>query len=400
VIRVLAICQEDPHAILGGMGMHLRCLYRAMARRGDVEIDLLVNGPGEGTSVIDDYRKHQADKLVCWKSRNPDLGSLLSSDIQLARTLCRLIAKGHRWDVIHQHEWNAGQVARMARDALGVPLVGTMHLCITRLAQVSGDGALPCETDLYLRQMEGHLVTDPAALILCSQAYVDQIRQTFMTDRPIDLILNGIDLDEWNPSTGDARRSPITLDRPMVLYVGRIADMKGIRFLLDAVEVEDLGCTVVLAGEVNANTEAEKDEWEVTKRIRSLEACYPWRLRWIGFQHGQELRDLYAAARAVVMPSTHEPFGLVALEAMAMGVPLISTEVDGLGEIVKDGSEEFALIIPEANAAAIAEAIKILVRDDSACAMLRALGLRRAQAFSWERAADQTVAVYRRVTGR
>jgi glycosyltransferase involved in cell wall biosynthesis len=405
MIRVLAICQEDPHNLLGGMGMHVRELYRAMARREDVEIDLLTAGSGEGVIEIDGYRKHQSDKLVCWKPRSPNLAALLSADLQLARTLTQLLAQGRRWDVVHTHEWNTIQIARMARDALQVPLVGTMHLCITRLAQVDAAPAgVPSECDLYLMQQEGNLVCDPSELILCSHAYVRQVRETFMTDRPINMIYNGIDRERWFRQAGDGDRARfqhgLPKERPLALYVGRIATMKGITSLLDAVEAEDNGYCVVVCGEVNANSEAEKEGWAVTKRLRSLEACYPWRFRWLGFRHGQELLDLYAAADVGLMPSIHEPFGIAALEHLAMGVPLISTEADGLGEVVVDGAEEFGIIIPARSSRAIVQALQLRRSlSDEQVEGMRREGYRRCQAFTWERAAEQTVKVYHQATG-
>ena len=72
MIRVLAICMEDPVRILGGMGRHIRELYRVMSQRDDVEIDLLTDGEGDGPVNYMDYTKHHADKLLCWKPRKPD----------------------------------------------------------------------------------------------------------------------------------------------------------------------------------------------------------------------------------------------------------------------------------------------------------------------------------------
>jgi len=363
-IRVLAICHEDPAWILGGMGMHCRELYRHLAKREDVEIDFVTNGPGEGCELFNGFRKHQADKLVCYKPRTADLSSFLFADMQFARTLARMIADGQRWDLVHEHEWTSVQLGRMMRDALDVPLVGTMHLCITKLAMVENPACMASvaewpEIEFYLRQQEGNLIADPDETILCSKAYVDIVRETFLTRRPIHMIYNGIDPEVWHPTAGVAARVEHDADRLLGLYVGRIATMKGIEPLLSA-----------------------------------LEAAHPERLRWIGFQHGQDLHDLYTAADAVIMPSIHEPFGIVALEAMASGCPLLATAVDGLGEIVRNDSEDFALIIPPNDPRSIVTGLAEL-RDSQFRATLAAQGLKRIEAFSWEVVADQTVDVYR-----
>lgn len=402
-LKILAICQEDPEWLLGGMGRHLQELYLAMSKRDDVHVDLLVGGPAQESYKYNGFPKHHSDKLLCFKPRGATMGSLLTQDIQLATTLMRLIAEGNRWDLIHVHEWNALQVARMARTALGVPLVSTMHLCITKLLEEAGyNPAVFTEPDLYLMQQEGHLVVDADELILCSEAYIEMARRTFMTDRHINLIHNGITTENWQPDPEAARKAKQELDliseKPIALYVGRIADMKGIRELLEAVENwDDCPYTVVISGEVNANSEAEGEAWDVTKRIRRLGNDHPERLRWVGFQNDELLRGLYTLAEIGIMPSIHEPFGIVALEFMAAGVPLICTEVGGLGEIASDEAGiEYAFIIEAGNSEQIVEAVKHLREHPEDRSDLSRLGRIRARHFHWDRAAEQTVNLYRR----
>lgn len=412
-MKVLAICQEDPSEILGGMGMHIRELYREMASMG-VEIDLLTQGKPEGAVDYLGFTKHYDDKHICFKPTKPDFACRLMVDIQMAKTLMRLIAErgADYWDVIHQHEWTSVQLARMARRALSLPLVGTMHLCLSRLAFVENPSTNPGkwgQADLYMMQQEGHLVCDPDEFILCSDSYVEMAREHFGTDRPINMVHNGVNTSEWNPEAGDGERARYehNLDfvsgrphrRPVALFVGRVAEMKGIVYLLEAVEKVDMDWQVVIAGEVNANDEKSKEEWWVTHKMRKLEDAYPERFRWVGFQHGQDLRDLYAAADCVLMPSTHEPFGIVALEAMAMGAPLIATEVDGLGEIVCDGDDEYAMIIPERSVDAIVAALRVLKKNPDVREELRELGLKRVRDFTWAQAAESTLEIYRRAMG-
>jgi len=411
-MKVLVVCQEDPEYILGGMGRHVRELFRAMAARGDVEIDMLVNGPDDEPKKYFGCTKYHSDKLVCWKPIHPNMSSLLMNDIQLGKTLCKLLAEGKRWDLIHVHEWNSIQVARMARDALHVPMVGTMHLCISKLMQ--GADMTPSqkrrmtapkygEADIYLMQQEGHLIVDSDELILCSKAYENMAREVFMTERRINVIPNGIRTDEWKMDLKAAQRARKKLDlpdRPIALFVGRIADMKGIRPLLSALRRWDSGYCVVIAGEVNANTEEDKERWEVTQIVRDVIKKHPDRLQWIGFQQDDILKGLYSLSEIGLMPSTHEPFGIVALEFMSMGVPLVCTEVDGLGEIVVDGDEEFAMIIEPNNPGQIHRAMKFLRQNEDARKELRSLGLQRAKAFDWSIAADKTVDVYSKLIRR
>jgi glycosyltransferase involved in cell wall biosynthesis len=406
MINVLAICYEDPTNILGGMGRHVHELYRAMGARGDVKIDLLTTGSHEGSrEVSPGFTAHYDNKLVCWKPQQPDIACRCIIDMQVAKTLTRLLAEGRRWDVVHQHEWTSVQIARMARDALGIPLIGTMHLCLSWLAHLEHPESNPADwgdADRYMMQQEGHLICDPNELILCSDAYVQMARSYFMTERVINTVPNGIDTTIWYPEAGNRDRArqqhQFEEDRPVALFVGRIAEMKGIVYVLDALEAEDPGWQVILCGEVNANTDEDKEGWEVTRRIRRLQSSHPERLQWVGFHQGQALRDLYAAADCVLMPSTHEPFGIVALEAMAMGVPLVSTEVDGLREIVCGSNghsgDEYALIIPERDPQAILKGLQTARRSEVR-RELRQLGLQRVADFDWHKIADDTVGIYK-----
>ena len=410
-MKILAICQEDPEYILGGMGRHVQKLFQAMAKRGDVEIDLLVNGPDEGPKDYFGYTKHHSDKLVCWKPREPNMSSLLMSDIQSMRTVAKLLATEKRWDLVHVHEWNSIQVARLVRDALDIPMVATMHLCISKLMQ--GIDLPPSmrakgvpeysEADLYLMQQEGNLIVDSDELILCSFAYERIIREVFMTDRQINIIYNGIDSDEWKRNIKTARKVRAKFDipnRPIALFVGRIADMKGIRPLLHAIRRWDSGYCTILVGDVNANSEEDREQWDVTHKIRDTIKKYPDRLQWINFQEDKVLKGLYSLAEIGVMPSTHEPFGIVALEFMSMGVPLVCTEVDGLREIVVDRDEKYAMIIEPNDPGQIHKAMNFLRKNEEARKELKKLGLRRVRKFNWDVPASETVNVYKKVLRR
>jgi 1,4-alpha-glucan branching enzyme len=372
-----------------------------MSRREDVEIDLLTSGPGEGAKNYLGYTKHQSDKFVNYKPNRVGMSLLFLADIQLIKIFNKLYASGKRWDVIHVHEWNSVQVGQVAQCTLRVPVVGTMHLCISKLMQDSDcptdKRAVYTEHDLYLMQMESRLITESDELILCSKAYEKIIRSIFMTQRPINIIYNGIDEEYWEALSFRYTLDENFLARPVALYVGRIADMKGIRPLLKAIEAEDTGYMVLLAGEVNANTEEEKEAWDVTKKIKDLESRYPERIKWLGFQNDQNLKQLYFFADVGIMPSVHEPFGIVALEFMTNGVPLISTEQDGLGEIVVDSNNnEYALIIRTNSAEDINESLKLLRHNAEARKELEELGRKRSKHFDWSVIVDQTVDVYKR----
>jgi glycosyltransferase involved in cell wall biosynthesis len=399
-MRVLAICVEDPELLLGGMGRHVRELYRAMARRPGTEIDLLTTGPSP-CKEFDGYRKWTYSHRVSQKPPAPGIRAVFQSDLQMLGRLLEMNRAGMEWDVIHAHEWSSWQVAQLAQQAFDLPIVSTMHLCMSALRTrdlpmdwVPRDQSWS-ELDVWIANQEGKLCIENDELILCSDSYCQIASQEYglgVICKEPHLIPNGIDLDDWHPGSGygeRARREHALENRPVALFVGRIATMKGIEYLLEAVEREDTGYQVVIAGEVNADVGGE--DWHVTQKLRYLQNRYPERLRWLGFQRDQELKDLYSAARVVVMPSTHEPFGIVALEAMAMGVPLITTGVDGLSDVVDD---ECSLRIRPRSSKAIITALHDL-KDAGNRGDLQNAGIERVKQFNWDSIAEQTLGVYR-----
>lgn len=453
VLRILAICVESPDLITGGMGRHCAELYRAMAKRDDVEIDFLTVGPatvdkfGQTVPFVehDGYRKWVFDVQCSQKPRMPSIRSVLQLDVLWLSRIVEMITRGYQWDVIHAHEWSSVQVAQRVAAALDLPIVSTMHLCMSSLwdkdkpmdplpknveelldeyrvdkwskdppptddqkkeleRQAIVQKAANDEVDLWIRNQEGKLNVETEELILCSHAYCDVSDAYFhihsVFGKSPFMIPNGIDLEGWHPEAGDAARARQAHDkigwRPIALFVGRIATMKGIEYLLQAVTDEDTGYQVVLAGEVNADIGGE--DWYVTQWIRALEKKYPSRIAWVGFQRDQDLKDLYAAAECVIMPSTTEPFGIVGEEAMAMEKPLVSTDVDGLGELVREGDEEFALIIPPRDSQAINDALRKM-RIKSNREHWQTQGLKRVAdpKFRWFNISGQTLEIYRQV---
>lgn len=312
-----------------------------------------------------------------------------------------MLAAGSRWDVVHCHEWNSWQIAKAIADKFQLPLVATMHLCMTKLFMdgIDDDFEGPSEFDHYMLQMEGHLIAQPDELILCSKAYGQLVNDYFHCERPYHVIYNGIRMKDWDPIKGVPERAKEEHDlpeRPIALFVGRIAEQKGSNEILDAIEnFGDNGYCIVLAGEVNANTEEDREGWSVTKRIRRLCSEYPNRLRWIGFQQDQALLDLYALSSVGLMPSNHEPFGIVALEMMSMQVPLIASAVDGLGEVVTDGNGgRYAEIIKPCGESICRALIRL--KDSILTNQLITKGLARAKEFDWLTVSQETVEVYRK----
>lgn len=207
----------------------------------------------------------------------------------------------------------------------------------------------------------------------------------------IDVVYNGLDHATFRPVEDDAAldrvRQRYRLERPFVLYLGGYDFRKNIAALVEAMaEVPaTLDCELVLAGGMSDETAAEFDA--IARRHGIQE-----RIRRLGYVDDADVPALYTLAQAFGYPSLAEGFGLQALEAMACGCPVVAADRTSLPEVVG----EAGFLVDPTRPAAIGEALARLLDDDELRADYRQRGLERAQTFSWQRCARETLDVYRR----
>jgi D-inositol-3-phosphate glycosyltransferase len=209
----------------------------------------------------------------------------------------------------------------------------------------------------------------------------------------------GVDTSLFRPGHPVVARAELDLDdRPTLLYVGRIAPIKGLATLLEAVaRLASRGRQVrllVIGGDSDDAVDGHQAYVrELTCRLGLCDA-----VDFLGPQPQPALRDYYVAADLVVMPSFYESFGMVAMEAMACGTPVVATRVGGLATTVRDGVTGF--LVPEGDAVALAERIDALLPDRARRARLGAEGVRWAAEHRWPCVADAICREYARVQPR
>ncbi|MDY7040339.1 MAG: glycosyltransferase, partial [Chloroflexota bacterium] len=220
----------------------------------------------------------------------------------------------------------------------------------------------------------------------------------------IQVIPCGVDLDLFRPIPPEEAQTHLGLpdDHQMVLFVGRIEPLKGIDTLLRAMALVTRGCPnwqdrlcVCIIGGDPANGSADVNtEMERLKQLRA-ELDISDLVVFMGTKDQDTLNVHYSAAEVVVMPSHYESFGMVALEAMACGTPVIASKVGGLVFTVQDGVTGFH--VPERNPQALADKISLILHDSALRRRLGDQARKRAQLYGWPIVADQIVALYDRV---
>lgn len=307
-------------------------------------------------------------------------------------------AEDARYDVIHSHYWLSGRVAGYFKSAWRIPMVAMFHTLAELKNQVS---LSEDEIESPLRVGIERMTVATADRVIASTA-VDRghLESHYAADRDrVTILPCGVDLDLFHPGDTAAARQSLGLDGDrMILFVGRIQQLKGIdvllraaRILADRTGVPAFRVTIVGGRPSGERNDPELRELHRLQRLAS-ELGLEDRVHWIGAVDQSELPRYYQAADVTVAPSTYESFGLVALESMACGTPVVASKVGGLLTTVEDGANGF--LIDGRNPADYAERMADLIGPTSLQHHLGARAREMARQFSWERTATQLRALY------
>ncbi len=386
-VRILHISWEFPPLVYGGLGRHVDALARAQVAAGD-EVVVITQTEGSasrdevhGTTVIRRPRKDPAlafseENLLAW------VAGLEEPLAEAAQDLSR------QWrpDVVHAHDWMVAHAAGAAAQLFPAALVTTVHA--TEAGRHSG--WLPNELSRSLHSVEWWLTHCSQRVITCSRSMKREVEQLFDLDpERVIAVPNGIDLAEWRTTPAARRRARARHagEGPLLVHTGRLEWEKGLHTLLDAMPTLRRrlpGVRLVVAGRGSKEGEVKAQ----AKRLRLGRS-----VEFLGWLPEDELHALVAAADVAVVPSRYEPFGLVALEAAALGTPVVVSACGGLAEIADDG--RMALTFPPGDHKALAAAVCDAVRDTAASRRRAGHAEQRLrEVYPWRRVAALTREVY------
>ena len=286
--------------------------------------------------------------------------------------------------VAHAHTWYASMAALLIRTLYGIPLVVTLH-SLEPLRPWKEDQLGPGY--LISSGVERHAVQSADRVIAVSEAMrADVLRHFSIDSGRVVVVHNGIDPDVFARTQRRGVLERLGIREPYVLFVGRISEQKGLFDLVEAASALPPTLTVVLCA-------ATPDTPAIEDRLRRALAGNP-AIRWIPeMLPVPDVVELYSHAALFVCPSVYEPFGLIDLEAMACGTPVVASAVGGIVEVVEDGRT--GLLVPPGRPAELAAAIRTLLDDPSRARAMGVAGRRRVEErFTWERVAERTERVY------
>ena len=389
--RVLILSWEYPPLIEGGLARHVRKLSEGLVDIG-TEVHVLTRGGEESPAeehvngvhvhrVREPTRPAELNEFVAWVERmNSDM---LAAGVELGDR--------YRFDLVHGHDWLVANACDHLARRFDVPLVTTIHATEHGRHQ----GWINKHPQTYIHGVERWITNRSDRVIACSTFMREQIVDVFGVDEDrVEVIANGIDPDELQPDDEDElrrlRAEFAEPDESLVLLVGRLVYEKGFQFALEALPsiIERLPNTrFIVAG-------SGTHEQELRRQAEDLGLMEHGKfLGWIG---DDVLHSLYAIADVCVVPSIYEPFGLVALEAMASSCPCIVADTGGLREVVPH--DEVGLRFRAKDPESLAEMTIRVLDDAELCRRLTADAFRHLERYDWGDVAERTSSLYAGLT--
>jgi glycogen(starch) synthase len=389
--RVLMLSWEFPPRIVGGIARHVAELSLALARQG-VEVDVLTaHHPGAPREEIIPGGEGRVKVLRAGPSpiHAPDfVYDVHQLDFAL---LERVLQEGAlEYDLIHAHDWLVSFAARTLKQGVGLPLVATMHA-----TEAGRNQGIHTPMQHYIHTMEWMLTYEAWRVVCCSRFMAQEVTGTLRVPRDkVRVVPNGVDPKRVQcGDSGDElelfRSQWAAPAERIVLFVGRLVREKGVEVLIDA-----LPAVVAAHPEAKFVVAGGGDYEGLAARARSNGVEH--KVAFTGFLPEADLPRMYKVAEVAVFPSLYEPFGIVALEAMAAGVPVVTSDIGGFREVVRHG--QTGLHTWANNADSLAWGLGLVLSDARLAARLRRNGRKQVEEhFGWEAIARQTRAVYAEV---
>ncbi|MFD3730950.1 glycogen synthase [Streptomyces sp. NPDC058632] len=379
-MRVGLLTREYPPDVYGGAGVHVEFLARELRPLVDLEVHCW----GEGRT--DGVRRHRP-----WTALDDANDALRAFSVDLA-----MAAALEGRELVHSHTWYANLGGHLAKELYGIPHVMTAHslepLRPWKAEQLGGGYALS-------GWAERTAVEAADAVIAVSAAMREDILGCYPALDParVHVVHNGIDTRLYRPDPGTDALDRIGLDRsrPYVLFVGRITRQKGVPQLLRAVRGIDPAAQVVLCAGAPDTPEIEREFRELYEELSRVRAGVHWIPQMLP---RPEVVQLLTHAAAFVCPSVYEPLGIVNLEAMACGTPVVASRVGGVPEVVEDGVTGVLVTVDDAFEQGLARALDSVVGDPEAARRMGEAGRERAVGeFGWGAVARRTVLLYEEI---
>ena len=390
-LNVMFLTWEFPPRVIGGISPHVFYLSKSLARKGVKVHVVTCDFPGApARETLDGVEVYRIDS---YKNPSPDFATwVYLMNLNMQREAAAIAAKlEDKVDLFHAHDWLVATAGIGLKHVFRKPLLVTMHS--TEIGRRDG---VHTSTEKMIAETEAWLTYEAWKVICCSQYMVSHVKWAFgLPDDKLVMVPNGVNMNVYEKAlTTDLKlfRSRFALpEEKLVLFVGRLVYEKGAHVLINAIPkiLEKVNAKFVIVG-----SGYMKDQLLTIVRSMGLEH----KVMFTGFVDEETLLKLQCCADVSVVPSLFEPFGIVALEAMAAKSPVVVSDTGGLGEIVEH--DITGVKVYPNNTESLAWGITKVLADDKYRNNLRENAFKRIQEkYDWNKIAQQTQRIYEAVLG-
>ena len=383
-MKILMLAWEYPPRVVGGIAKVVYDLSQKLTREGH-EVHVVTYLEGNVKEYEKDKQVHVHRVANYMVNPNNFVDWIMQLNFNMIAKSNALMDEGVKFDVIHAHDWLVAYAAKTLKNSYNIPLVATIHA-----TENGRNGGIHNETQRYINDVEW-LLTYEASEIICNSNFMKcELQRIFsLPFDKINIIPNGVNLTKFNgiQRDYDFRRKYAFDNEKIIFFAGRLVPEKGVQVLIDALPkmleyYRD--CKLVIAGRGPMLEELQSK----VNFMKLSEKVY-----FTGYLNEKQMIQMYKSADVAVFPSTYEPFGIVALEGMLSGTPVVVSDMGGLNEIVEhgvDGLKSYA-----GNANSLADSILSLLYNQKLCLEL----VKNAKAkvkkhYSWQKIMEETFFVY------
>lgn len=386
-MKILMLSWEYPPKNIGGLSTHVYYLSHALVAAGN---DVHVITCEEGTAPIEEYDKGvYVHRVEPYKIETDDfIKWVMQLNFAMVEKATSIIKKEGYFDIIHAHDWLATFAARTIKWAFNIPIVCTIHA-----TEYGRNNGIKTDMQRYISSVEWMLSYDSWKVITCSNYMRQQISDVFSTPwDKIWVIPNGVETHNFDFEFDwlEFRRKFAIDDEKIIFFIGRHVFEKGVHNLIEAAPQIVNGCSrakFIIAGKGPMSD-------ELIDRVKSMGLTS--KFLFTGYMDDDTRNKLYRVANVAVFPSLYEPFGIVALEAMSAGCPVVVSDTGGLGEIVEHRVNGLKAIcgMPQSYGDNILE----ILRDDALASNLKENAYKTVyEKYTWDKVSELTIKLYNSV---
>jgi glycogen synthase len=385
-MKILMLTWEYPPRIVGGIARVVHDLSKRLIKDGH-EVTVITYREGNLPYFEDDkgVKVYRVDNYMI--NPNNFIDWIMQMNFNLLAKANEIIDKEGKFDVIHAHDWLVAYAAKSLKNSYDIPIVATIHA--TEAGRNSG---IHDETQRYINDTEWMLTYEANEVIVNSNYMKCELQRNFgLPFEKINVIPNGVNLTMYSgiERDYDFRRNYASDNEKIILYAGRLVYEKGVQYLIGAMpkilqNYHDAKLVIAGKGGMIDELKAEVDHLGLGNKVY-----------FTGYMDHKSLCKLYKCADISVFPSTYEPFGIVALEGMLAGNPIVVSDIGGLNEIVEHGVNGMKSYAGNSNS--IADSILTLLFDHKLCNEISKNAKAKVkELYNWTKIAQDTHFAYQK----